>query len=44
MGLVHKGPQRMGEVIAFQTDSGATVDARIVDAVFYDKAGDKQNV
>lgn len=44
MGLVHKGPQRMGEVIAFQTDGGATVDARIVDAVFYDKAGDKQNV
>ena len=44
MGLVHRGPQRMGEVIEFQGERGARVKARIVDACFYDKAGDKQNV
>ncbi|MCC0080547.1 MAG: sarcosine oxidase subunit alpha family protein [Rhodobacter sp.] len=44
MGLVHRGPERMGEVIAFQTESGGRVEARIVDPCFYDKAGEKQNV
>ena len=44
MGLVHRGPDRMGEVIAFHKVDGTTVQARIVDPVFYDKAGDKQNV
>jgi len=44
MGLVHRGPQRMGEVIEFQGENGKRVAARIVDACFYDKAGDKQNV
>ncbi len=44
MGLVHKGPDRMGEVIDFNTVTGGVVKARIVDAVFYDKDGDKQNV
>jgi sarcosine oxidase subunit alpha len=34
----------MGEVIEFQGERGARVKARIVDACFYDKAGDKQNV
>ena len=32
------------EVIDFQTASGGRVQARIVDPVFFDKAGEKQNV
>ena len=44
MGLVHKGPDRMGEVIEFNTVEGGTVAAKIVDPVFYDKEGEKQNV
>ncbi|MEO0930786.1 MAG: glycine cleavage T C-terminal barrel domain-containing protein, partial [Pseudomonadota bacterium] len=44
MGLVHKGPDRMGEVIEFNKVDGTTVRAKIVDPVFYDKSGDKQNV
>ncbi len=44
MGLVHQGPQRMGEVIEFQDANNGRVSVRIVDPVFYDKAGDKQNV
>ena len=44
MGLVHRGPDRMGDVIEFQTETGGRVAARIVDPCFYDKAGDKQNV
>jgi sarcosine oxidase subunit alpha len=34
----------MGEVIEFQGENGNRVAARIVDACFFDKAGDKQNV
>jgi sarcosine oxidase subunit alpha len=45
MGLVHRGPDRMGEVITFNTvEVGKTVLARIVDPVFYDKEGAKQHV
>ncbi len=44
MGLVHRGPDRMGEVIVFPTTGGREVQARIVDQVFYDKDGAKQNV
>ncbi len=44
MGLVHKGPDRMGEVIEFNKVDGTTVAAKIVDPVFYDKEGEKQNV
>ena len=44
MGLVHNGPDRMGEVIAFNAIGAAPVKARIVDPVFYDKDGEKQNV
>ncbi|WP_439155630.1 sarcosine oxidase subunit alpha family protein [Yoonia sp.] len=44
MGLVLHGPDRMGEVIDFNTVDGTTVAAKIVDPVFYDKAGEKQNV
>ncbi len=44
MGLLHRGPERMGETVHFNTVAGGTVAARIVDAVFYDKEGAKQNV
>ena len=44
MGLVVRGPARLGEVVEFNTISGGVVPARIVDPVFYDKDGEKQNV
>nr|WP_319948859.1 sarcosine oxidase subunit alpha family protein [uncultured Shimia sp.] len=44
MGLVHYGPERMGEVLEFNKVDGTTVQAKIVDPVFYDKDGEKQNV
>ena len=44
MGLLHNGPNRLGEVVEFGTVSGATVSARVVDPVFLDKSGEKQNV
>ncbi len=44
MGLVLNGPDRIGEVIAFPTIGGAPVAARIVNPVFYDPDGEKQNV
>ncbi len=44
MGLVLDGPDRMGDVIEIPGIEGATFKARIVDPVFYDKAGEKQNV
>jgi len=44
MGLVHRGPERMGEVIDFMGEDGKPVPARLCDPVFYDKAGEKQNV
>ena len=43
MGLVLHGPNRMGEVIEFAKLDGSMLKARIVDQVFYDKAGDKQD-
>ena len=44
MGLVKHGPDRMGEVIEFPGTDGKTYKAKIVDPVFYDKDGEKQNV
>jgi sarcosine oxidase subunit alpha len=44
MGLLMHGPQRMGEVVEFNTVAGGTVKARVRDTVFYDKDGEKQNV
>ena len=44
MGLVLNGPDRMGEVIDFPGTDGKTYQAKIVDPVFYDKEGAKQNV
>ena len=44
MGLVLHGPDRMGEVVDFPKIDGVIVRAKIVDPVFYDKDGEKQNV
>jgi sarcosine oxidase subunit alpha len=44
LGLVRHGPERMGEVLEFPKVGGGSVMARIVDPVFYDKEGAKQNV
>ena len=51
MGLVLHGPDRMGEVLAFNTtkkivrgEKPKTVKAKIVSPVFYDPDGEKQNV
>ena len=44
MGLVLHGPDRLGEVIDFPKVDGTVVKAKVVDQVFYDKDGEKQNV
>ncbi len=44
MGLVLHGPDRLGEVLSFPGTDGKIYEARIVDPVFYDKEGEKQNV
>ena len=44
MGLIKGGLARMGDVVEFGTISGGVVPARVVDPVFYDKSGDRQNV
>ena len=44
MGLVLHGPDRMGEVIEFPKVDGTIIQAKIVDPVIFDKAGEKQNV
>ena len=44
MGLVQHGPDRMGEVIDFPDLDGRIIKAKIVDQVFFDKDGEKQNV
>ena len=44
MGLVERGPDRMGEVLEFPKLDGTVVRAKIVSPVFYDPDGEKQNV
>ncbi len=44
LGLVLHGPDRMGEELEFGLLDQSTRIARIVDPVFYDKDGEKQNV
>ena len=44
MGLVLDGPDRMGDVIEFPKVDGGIVKAKIVDPIFFDKDGEKQNV
>ena len=44
MGLVVRGPDRMGEELDFPNIDGSVVKARIVAPVFFDPDGEKQNV
>lgn len=44
MGLIRGGLDRMGDVVEFSNLSGDPIRARVVDPVFYDKEGAKQNV
>ncbi|ABD55103.1 sarcosine oxidase subunit alpha family protein [Jannaschia sp. CCS1] len=44
MGLVLNGPDRMGETVQFNKVDGSTVAAKIVNPVFFDPDGEKQNV
>ncbi|MBC8037931.1 MAG: hypothetical protein H7X89_12020, partial [Rhizobiales bacterium] len=43
MALIQNGRARMGETLSFPIE-GKVIAARIVDPVFYDKEGAKQNV
>ena len=44
MGLIRRGPERMGDVVEFPKVGGGSVQPRIVSPVFFDKDGEKQNV
>ena len=44
MGLVHRGLDRMGEVLQFVGTDEQVIEARIVSPVFYDPDGEKQDV
>ncbi|MEJ2000908.1 MAG: sarcosine oxidase subunit alpha family protein [Maritimibacter sp.] len=44
MGLLKHGPDRMGEVVTIPVIDGPALKAKVVDTVFYDKEGAKQNV
>jgi sarcosine oxidase subunit alpha len=44
MGLVHRGPDRLGEVLDFPQTDGTILKAKIVSPVFFDPDGEKQNV
>ncbi len=44
MALIKDGRNRLGDVVDFPLDNGKVVKATIVDPVFYDKEGAKQNV
>ena len=44
MGLIERGPDRMGEVLDFPKVDGEVVQAKVVTPVFYDPDGEKQNV
>ena len=44
MGLIVGGLDRIGDVVDFNTLTGGSVRARVVDPVFVDKGGEKQNV
>ena len=44
MGLLRGGLDRLGDEVEFGTLAGGVVRARVVDPVFYDKEGAKQNV
>ncbi len=43
MGLVRRGPERMGDQLEFPCSDGVTREARIVSPVFHDPEGEKRN-
>jgi sarcosine oxidase subunit alpha len=44
LGLLRHGPARHGEVVEVTAERGGTIAARVVDPVFYDKDGERQDV
>ncbi len=44
MALIENGRERMGETLSFPLEGGKVMRAKIVDPVFYDKEGARQNV
>jgi len=44
MALIEGGANRMGEVLEFPVDKETVIRATVVDPVFYDKAGERQDV
>ncbi len=44
MALIKGGASRMGEVLTFPLEGGKVIRATVVDPVFYDKEGARQNV
>jgi sarcosine oxidase subunit alpha len=44
MALIEDGRARMGEVLSFPVEDKKVIRATIVDPVFYDKEGARQNV
>ncbi|QPH53120.1 sarcosine oxidase subunit alpha family protein [Pontivivens ytuae] len=44
MALIERGRERMGEVLSFPVDKDKTIRATVVDLVFYDAEGEKQDV
>ena len=44
MALIEGGSQRMGEILEFPVDTGVTIRAKVVDPVFLDPEGERQNV
>jgi sarcosine oxidase subunit alpha len=44
MALIEGGAGRMGETLSFPLEGGKVMKARVVDPVFYDKQGARQNV
>ncbi|PIY73820.1 MAG: sarcosine oxidase subunit alpha family protein, partial [Rhodobacterales bacterium CG_4_10_14_0_8_um_filter_70_9] len=44
LALIAGGRGRIGETVGFSTGGATVVPARLVDPVFYDKEGERQNV
>ncbi|WP_432807368.1 sarcosine oxidase subunit alpha family protein [Rhodoligotrophos ferricapiens] len=44
LALIREGRKRMGQVISFPLSEGKVIRAKIVEPVFYDKEGARQNV
>ncbi len=44
MALIRGGAKRMGETLTFPIGEGKVIRAKVVDPVFYDKEGERQNV